>query len=104
MTENTAVALEAINKWIYFCWNFKFIYHEWLDVSGEVQTMYVPEFLAKVQWTCGFSHILSKWRKVSGGATDKACMAFYAELSASNRRVWLEWVMENYNDECKLVK
>ena len=105
MTESMKTAINAINKWVFFGWNYSCIEHEWTDVHGEKRFEVVPRFLAEIQWTCNFDHILSKWHlAVKDSNTDAYLVKFYAELGNENRRLILQWVMENYNDERKVCE
>lgn len=103
MTESMQIALTAINKWMYFGWNYKTIPHEWKSGNGELKTGNFPEFLVKAKWTCNFDHMAGKW--AAAIRTDDChsyLSRFYAELDTDNRRALLEWVMEHYQDERKL--
>lgn len=96
-------AIKAINKWIYFGWNYPCIEHEWIDVHGDKRFGVVPQFLVEVKWTCNFEHMLSKWKAATHDTVSSAYLVkFYAELDTTNSKLLLEWVMENYNDEQKI--
>lgn len=104
MEANMQIALEAINKWLYFGWNFISEPYEWRDFGDTIRNEVVPVFLKEVRWTCNFSHIYDKWKKATAsGDSDTYLVRFYAELDNWNRRPLLEWVMKNYNDERKLI-
>lgn len=91
MTNEMKTALVAINKWMYFGWNYKSMCHK-----GK----FVPKFLAEVKWTCNYEHMLEKWESVTDrNVTNAYLVSFYAELDMPNRQALLEWVMNNYNDE-----
>ena len=103
MTENMKIAMTAINKFIYFSWNYDLVYHTWNAGSGTTKEETVPEFLAKIKWTCNFDHMYSKWKlAIMNDNPNEYLIKFYAELDNENRKLLLEWVMENYNDERKL--
>ena len=104
MTENMIMAMEAINKFMYYSWNYNVIYHTWINCRGEKVTKVIPEFIAKVKWSCGIDHILEKWYVFTSKTNDaNAYMPrFYAELDDKNRQLLLEWVMTNYNNEKKI--
>ena len=96
-------ALNAINKWLYFGWNYGMVMHSWTDYGNNECEKYVPRFLVEAKWTCNFCHMYDKWQHaVEKGNTDSFLGAFYANLDTENRIALLEWVMENYNDEMKL--
>lgn len=104
MTENLKLALVAINKWLFFGWNFKSCYHSWQDFSGVPREEYLPEFLCRVKWTCNLSHMVDKWRKATRSKNpDTYLVSFYADLDNANRILLLEWVMQNYNGEKTLI-
>lgn len=103
MTENMKIAISAVNKFQYFAWNFNSVAHEWKDSSGNHRKCVVPEFLVKVNWTCGFGHILNKWKNATKSNNPDAYLpAFYKELDRYNRTLLLEWVVANYNGEQKI--
>lgn len=100
MTESIKTAIKAINKWIFFGWNYPSIEHEWTNIHGEKKFEVVPVFLTEIKWTCNFDHILSKWHIATRTKNSNAYLVeFYAELGNENRRLLLKWVIDNYNDE-----
>ncbi len=100
MTESIKTAIKAINKWIFFGWNYHSIEHEWTNIHGEKKFEVVPVFLTEIKWTCNFDHILSKWHIATRTKNSNAYLVeFYAELGNENRRLLLKWVIDNYNDE-----
>lgn len=100
MTESIKTAIKAINKWIFFGWNYPSIEHEWTNIRGEKKFEVVPVFLTEIKWTCNFDHILSKWHIATRTKNSNAYLVeFYAELGNENRRLLLKWVIDNYNDE-----
>jgi len=103
MTESMETAIKAINKWVFFGWNYSCVHHEWISVNGEKKCEAVPQFLAEVKWTCNFDHMLSKWKIATHDTNANSYLVkFYAELGVENRLLLLEWVMANYNDEQKI--
>lgn len=103
MTDSTKAAIKAINKWIFYGWNFKTISYEWKSLGNTTKRDNVPQFLAEVKWTCGFDHIYRKWCETSRtGDTDSYLVKLYAELDTENRERLLEWILENYNGETKI--
>lgn len=104
MTENMKTAIKAINKWVFFGWNYTCVDHIWTDGSGHAHHEVVPQFLVAINWNCGFDHILSKWHIATRTKNSNAYLVeFYAELSIENRALLLEWVMEHYDDERKII-
>lgn len=105
MTESMKTAIKAINKWVFFCWNYHTVHHTWEAGDGTIRSAYIPEFLANVDWTCNFDHILKKWRDITndGNGNSSECVpSFYAELDDSNRELLLEWIMEHYENAAGL--
>lgn len=97
-------AIKAINKWVFFGWNYSCVSYEWKGIYGENRREYVPRFLTEISWNCNFDHMLSKWHIATKDQdTDAYLVRFYAELGADNRRLLLEWVMKNYDDEQKII-
>lgn len=103
MTENMKTALMAINKFMYYSWNYPLVYHEWKTDGDIIRKETVPEFLVQVRWHCNFEHMLSKWREsIKSDNPMTYFPEFYSRLDLWNRKLFLEWIMENYNDERKL--
>lgn len=100
MTENLRIAMTAINKWLYYGWNYKVVSITFIAPSGATVTSYVPEFLKEIKWTCHISHMLNKWNIATSSRNPDVYMTkFYAELDIQNRLLLLEWVINNYNGE-----
>jgi hypothetical protein len=105
MAESMKTAIKAINKWVFFGWNYPSVEHEWISVHGEKKFEVVPKFLVEVKWTCNFDHILSKWHLATRTKNSNAYLVeFYAELGTENRMLLLQWIMENYKDERKICE
>ncbi len=101
MTENTKIAMQAINKWFYYAMNYPVVEVEVGDHNG-TRTEYLPDFFnAFPLWLRG--HLAGKWNALYEDYGSRAVlMAFYAELSSNYRKDLMAWVLENYNDEQKL--
>lgn len=98
-------AVRGINKFMYFSWNFKQIYVEWGDMFGHIHHEYMPEFIweCRDKWNCSFDHIVGKWHGIREDTDSHALIPrFYGQMGPHNRRVMLEWIMQNYNDELSL--
>lgn len=103
MEENMRIAMAVINKWLYFGWNFKLVPHTWDNGIRKISKS-LPEFLINAKWTCNIDHMVGKWESaVESGNPDAYLVRFYATLDMENRKALLEWVMENYNGEMKIV-
>lgn len=101
MTENTKIAMTAINKWFYYAMNYT---HREMDVQtfNGTERKFCPDcfeaFPASLR-----QHLLSKWDYLYEKYGSRAVlMAFYAELSTNYRKDLMEWVLNNYNYEEKL--
>lgn len=103
MTDNLRIAMIAINKWMFHGWKYKVVPMTFTTPGGVSVTPYVPEFLKEVKWTCHISHMLEKWNHATRSQDPDTYMTkFYAELDNNNRRLLLEWVIQNYNGEKSL--
>lgn len=103
MNTSLEIAIEAINKWVFFGWNYSCVPYEFVGADGVLRSEYVPMFLKEVEWNCNFEHMLSKWHGATRtGDADSYLVKFYAELSSDNRYRLLKWVMENYNNEQRI--
>lgn len=104
MTENMKIAVKAINKWLYFGWNYETVKHEWKSEYGNIWCDFVPKFLVEVKWNCTFHHIYLKWREAQESKNSDAYLVkFYSLLSSDNRIALIDWVMHNFNDEIKII-
>lgn len=97
MTENTAQAIFAIDRWMRFCWNYECESITYTDYKGERKTEYLPRFLKEVQWNSPLPHMINKWIASTAGKDAYSYLPrFYAELDSTNSKRLLEWVMLNY--------
>lgn len=97
--------INAINKWFYFSMNYKSDYYDWTTMYGEKKQDYLPTFIMEVKWACSLDHIIGKWNYILYDYNGYARMnKFYGELDSTNRKLLLEWVLENYNDDPKIIK
>lgn len=101
MTENTKIAMQAINKWFYYAMNYNVVEVEVADFDGN-HTEYLPDFFNAFPMHLR-KHLAGKWNALYEDYGSRAVlMAFYAELSSNYRKDLMAWVLENYNDEQKL--
>ena len=101
MTENTKTAMLAINKWFYYAMNYPVVEVEIVDFDG-TKKVYLPDcFNAFPKYLR--VHLAKKWDTLYGLYGSRAVlMAFYAELDWENRKLLMEWVLNNYHDEQKM--
>ena len=101
MTENTKTAMLAINKWFYYAMNYPVVEVEIVDFDG-TKKEYLPDcFNAFPKYLR--AHLAKKWDTFYGLYGSRAVlMAFYAELDWENRKLLMEWVLNNYHDEQKM--
>lgn len=100
MTENLKLAMIAINKWLFHGWNYKVVPITVKTLYGDFDTDYVPEFLKEVKWTCNIAHMIGKWKHATRTQDpDTYMVKFYADLDDNNRKLLLEWIMQNFNGE-----
>lgn len=104
MTEDMKIAIMAINKWLYYGWNYKVVTHTWNNGTGRMKTKTLPQFLVEAKWTCNLDHMIGKWEDAVQCDNPNAYLnKFYAELDNTNRKILIEWVMKNYNGEMKII-
>lgn len=102
-SEKLQLAMAAINKWLFFCWNYSCQLCEWTDIHGNKHSECLPDFLVGAHWTCNLTHMVEKWKRaVNEGSPNSYLTRFYGDLDVFNRRALLQWVMENYHDERKI--
>lgn len=104
MTEALKIGIEAVNRWLFHAWNYDSVEFAVPDyANGCSKRIIIPKFLAEAKWTCSLPHMIDKWKEACGSRnTDAYLVAFYASLDNENRRILLEWVLQNYTDERKL--
>ena len=101
MTENTKIAMQAINKWFYYAMNYRVVEVEVEEFDGN-HIEYLQDYLNALSMHLR-KHLAGKWNyghKTYGSRA--ALMWFYGELSSNYRKRLMLWVLENYNDEQKL--
>lgn len=101
MTENTKTAMVAINKWFFYAMNYPVVAVE-VETFDGTKKEYLPDcFNAFPKYLR--AHLAKKWDTLYGLYGSRAVlMAFYGELDWSNRKLLMEWVLNNYNDEQKM--
>lgn len=104
MTDKLKIGMEAVNRWLFHGWNYELVSIAVPDYANNASKLvYVPRFIAEAKWTCNLHHMISKWQQACDSQhPDAYLVAFYASLDTFNRRILLEWVLENYTDEAKL--
>lgn len=101
MTENTKISMIAINKWFFYAMNYNVVPVEVEDYKGK-RTEYLPDCF-KAFSIYDRAHLAGKWNACYEDYGSRAVlMAFYAELDGDNRKLLMEWVLNNYNGERKL--
>ena len=104
MTEALKIGIEAVNRWLFHGWNYDSVDTEIPDyATGGPKHVVIPRFLAEAKWTCNLPHMIDKWTSACRSQNPDAYLVkFYADLDNENRRILLEWVLQNYTDERKL--
>ena len=101
MTENIKTAMLAINKWFYYAMNYPVVAVE-VETFDGTKKEYLPDCFNAFPKTLR-AHLAKKWDSLYGLYGSRAVlMAFYAELDWNNRKLLMEWVLNNYNDEQKM--
>lgn len=96
------IAQCAINKFMFFSWNYPSKFYEWTDEWGRKRGEILPTFLweCKDRWECNFSHMVGKWHDACDSGSSYATIPrFYGLIGTESRRIMLEWICRNYNDE-----
>lgn len=97
MKDENKKGFEAINKFLFYSWNYRFVTAKAKDIYGQVNNIEIPEFIAKVHWTFGINHAVDKWRNATQAVNPEAYLPkFYQELDDINREALVEWILENY--------
>ena len=101
MNVNMKVAIVAINKWLFFGWNYDLVL--WRGTERD-EWQSLPKFLIETKWTCNLEHMISKWYKaIQCNEPDAYLTKFYADLDDENRQALIAWVMNNYDGEKKIM-
>ena len=98
MTDTTNTMVEGINKFLFWNWNYK-------SERNSEDGHYYPDAVLHAKWHCNLQHLCDKWRSFAEREKNvsMANISFYGELDNENRMAFLTWIVENYNDEHKLV-
>lgn len=100
MTENTKVAISAINKFFFYAMNYRVVPVEVATVEGDEEMM-LPDFFKAFPKHLR-AHMAKKWEYgYDTYGSRAALMWLYGELSSNYRKDVLVWIMDNYNDEQK---
>ena len=100
-TEREA-AIQGINRFIFCGWNYDCVRYTFRNSCG-VYTTYVPRVITETKWNCDLDHIVSKWSEATKSDNpDAYFVRFYAELSADNRRAFLNSIIDNYYSEQRI--
>lgn len=87
---------QAVNKFIFFTWNYKMCMAISHTPCGNERKALVPEFVAKAKWTFGVDHAINKWMQIENTVSTNMVMDFYKDLDNTNRKIFVDWVMDNY--------
>lgn len=81
------LSMTAINKWVFFCMNYPY---DFIEKAWEGNTILI-------------NHLKGKFNAYYDAYGSRAVMnTFYCELDGNNKKILLEWVLDNYDDEQKL--
>ena len=102
MTENTKIAISAINKFFFYAMNYRVVPIEVSTFFDGDKEMMLPDFFNAFPKHLR-AHMASKWEYgYDTYGSRAALMWFYGEISSNYRKDVLVWIMDNYNDEQKL--
>lgn len=100
--KNMNIALIAINKFFYYSQNYPCVRIDYKSIDGTMKFDYLPDFF-KAFPSNMVEHFRSKWLNACERTDSYGyVMKFYAELDGTYRQKMLEYIMGNYNDECKI--
>lgn len=87
----------AINKFMFYIMNYDVIEYKTRDGN----TVYIPKSFISIKWNCDIEDIIAIWYNTCKDINGYF-LSFYQQLDAENKKAFIEWVMDNYNDEQKL--
>ena len=101
MTEDIKTGMIAINKWFYYSMCYHVVPVEIEDYPNN-RTEYMPDcFNAFPKYLRAY--LLQKWNTIRDKyGCEAVLMRFYAELDETNRKLLMEWVLNNFNGEWTL--
>lgn len=88
---------KTVKHFLSYALNFDTVQHTWTTLQDETRTEWVPEWLAKVAWTCCFEHMWNKWMKIADNpraTTYDYLVRFWFEIDEQNRHRLLEWILD----------
>lgn len=84
---NKELSMTAINKWVFFCWNYPYEFIKKVWDGQSVMQRHLEAKFNEYYKTYGSGAVMNK---------------FYCELDGENQQKLMAWVLDNYNDERKL--
>lgn len=96
------IALIAINKFFYYAQNYPSVRIDYKSIDGTMKFDYLPDFFKAFPLHM-VEHFRGKWLNACNKTDSYGyVMKFYAELDGTYRQMMLKYIMENYNNECKI--
>lgn len=94
--ENRDFAI-AVNKFLFYQWNFESVPITYPSVSGGYKTEYMPGFFKVFRDNGLIEHMYLKWVNYHRRDTHSSIARLYGELSKEDRYIVLKWINENYS-------
>lgn len=94
---------EGFNKVIFYIMNFR---SEYIELPNYERPRLVPSVIAQCNFECGKENVAYSFlQRCDSGAYNTgsdALLSLYFELSGSDRRLFCEWIADNYDGERSL--
>ena len=92
----------GINKFFFYAMNYPSVLIKFPSIAGGMRKEYLPDFFTAFPDHLK-EHFCCKWESACDRYSGYgAMMKFYGELDSSNRKLMLEYIVNNYNDEQKI--
>lgn len=98
------ITISSINKFIFYSLNYPTIVFKVMGDDGKEVNRYLPDFFTTFYGESIFNHLADKWVDSSNGTDGYGrVIKFYTGLSVEYRKKMLAYIIENYNDEQKII-
>lgn len=101
--ENKQSAIQGMNEMFYYAMNIPYVQITYRNFGGGEHTKWVPTFIKEVPWNCNMLHMVEKWEScIEKCGAFGEFMYFYSLLDNENRRLLLEYILDNYTSGSKI--
>lgn len=83
--------IRAVDKFVAEATNYCLVEADYFS-----KKVYVPQFLAEVEWGCNREHLIGKWLDAVACQEPSAYLVkFYCQLDGGNKERLINWIIEH---------